>query len=63
MFELATMAFQRKRKTLSNGLAMGLDRPKAEMDGTLVAIGIDPMRRPQTLTVDEWLAIAKAIPA
>jgi 16S rRNA (adenine1518-N6/adenine1519-N6)-dimethyltransferase len=63
MFELATMAFQRKRKTLSNGLSMGLDRPKAELDTTLQDAGIDPMRRPQTLTVDDWLAIARALPA
>lgn len=62
MFELATMAFQRKRKTLSNGLSMGLDRPKSGMDELLSGIGIDPMRRPQTLGVDEWLRIAEAIP-
>jgi 16S rRNA (adenine1518-N6/adenine1519-N6)-dimethyltransferase len=63
MFELATMAFQRKRKTISNGLAMGLDRPKADLDTTFQRMGVDPMRRPQTLTVDEWLAIARALPA
>lgn len=62
MFELATMAFQRKRKTLSNGLSMGLDRPKQEMDAVLSGIGIEPMRRPQTLDVDDWLAIAEALP-
>jgi len=63
MFELATMAFQRKRKTVSNGLAMGTNRPKTELDAALQALGIDPMRRPQTLTVDEWLAIARELPA
>ena len=63
MFELATMGFQRKRKTISNGLAMGLGRPKTQLDEVLRAVGIDPMRRPQTLTVDEWLAIARALPA
>lgn len=62
MFELATMAFQRKRKTLSNGLSMGLGRPKAELDATLIGLNIDPMRRPQTLGVDEWLKIAETIP-
>lgn len=62
MFELATMAFQRKRKTLSNGLSMGLDTPKSGMDELLSGIGIDPMRRPQTLSVDEWLQIAEALP-
>lgn len=62
MFELATMAFQRKRKTLSNGLSMGLDRPKPELDAVLAELDIDPMRRPQTLNVDEWLSIAEALP-
>lgn len=62
MFELATMAFQRKRKTLSNGLSMGLDRPKSELDEILSGLDIDPMRRPQTLDVDEWLRIAEALP-
>lgn len=62
MFELATMAFQRKRKTLGNGLSMGLDRPKSDLDAALSAIGIDPMRRPQTLDVDEWLRVAEALP-
>lgn len=63
MFELATMAFQRKRKTLSNGLSQGLGRPKQELDAIFGAIGIDGMRRPQTLSVDEWLAVAEALPA
>ncbi len=62
MFELATMAFQRKRKTLSNGLSMGLDRPKSELDEILASVDIDPKRRPQTLNVDEWLRIAEALP-
>lgn len=61
MFELGTMAFQRKRKTLSNGLSMGLDLPKAELDALLEDIGIDSKRRPQTLNVDEWLRIAEAL--
>lgn len=63
MFELATMAFQRKRKTISNGLSMGLDRPKMEMDALFERIGIDPKRRPQTLDVAEWLTIARELPA
>lgn len=62
MFELATMAFQRKRKTLSNGLSMGLGMPKSETDEILSSIGIDPKRRPQTLNVDEWLQVAEALP-
>ena len=63
MFALATMAFQRKRKTLSNGLAQGLGRPKAEIDAIFEGLGLDGMRRPQTLSVDEWLRVAEALPA
>ena len=62
MFELATMAFQRKRKTIGNGLAMGLDRSKAEVEEILDAAGLDPKRRPQTLSVDEWLHVAELLP-
>lgn len=63
MFELATMAFQRRRKTISNGLSMGLGMPKAELDVLLERVGIDPKRRPQTLGVGEWLSIARELPA
>lgn len=63
MFELATMAFQRKRKTISNGLSMGLDRPKFDLDEAFERIGIDAKRRPQTLSTDEWLQVAREFPA
>ncbi len=58
LFHLATMAFQRKRKTIANGLSQGLDRPKAELESLLIASHIDPMRRPETLTVEEWISLA-----
>jgi 16S rRNA (adenine1518-N6/adenine1519-N6)-dimethyltransferase len=61
MFELATMAFQRKRKTIANGLAQGLDRPKSEIEIELGNAGIDPMRRPQTLDVPDWIELSRAI--
>jgi 16S rRNA (adenine1518-N6/adenine1519-N6)-dimethyltransferase len=63
MFQLATMAFQRKRKTISNGLSQGLAIPKVDLDAAFEAATIDGMRRPQTLSVDEWLALAEALPA
>jgi 16S rRNA (adenine1518-N6/adenine1519-N6)-dimethyltransferase len=63
MFELATMAFQRKRKTISNGLSQGLGMDKPALDSILVSLGLDGMRRPQTLSVRDWLAIAEALPA
>ncbi len=58
LFGLATMAFQRKRKTIANGLAQGLNMPKADVESVLVEAGIDPMRRPETMTVDEWILLA-----
>jgi 16S rRNA (adenine1518-N6/adenine1519-N6)-dimethyltransferase len=61
MFELATMAFQRKRKTIANGLAQGLDRPKSEIEFELGNAGIDPMRRPQTLDVSDWVELSQAV--
>lgn len=63
MFVLATMAFQRKRKTISNGLSQGLDAPKQAIDDRLSSIDIDPRRRPQSLEVEEWLRVAAALPA
>lgn len=62
MFALATMAFQRKRKTIANGLSQGLDAPKHEIEERLRSHAIDPLRRPQTLGLEEWLQIAEALP-
>jgi len=62
LFALATLAFQRKRKTIANGLAQGLDRPKADVESLLVEANIEPMRRPETLTVDEWVLLATKMP-
>lgn len=61
LFELATMVFQRKRKTIANGLSQGLDRAKSEIETELSTVSIDPMRRPQTLTLDEWIHVTRAI--
>ncbi|MEX2160510.1 MAG: 16S rRNA (adenine(1518)-N(6)/adenine(1519)-N(6))-dimethyltransferase RsmA [Anaerolineales bacterium] len=53
-FALAKAAFAQKRKTLANSLASlpGLTKPEAEV--RLQEAGIDPRRRPQTLTLEEW---------
>lgn len=61
MFALATMAFQRKRKTIANGLAQGLGRPRAAIEAEIAALGIDPGLRPQALTVDDWVLLATGV--
>ena len=52
MFEVVREAFAQRRKTLRNNLR---GRLSAE---ALTALGIDPARRPQTLTVAEFVRIA-----
>lgn len=58
-FRLVHAAFGQRRKTLPNALAggdTGLDRPQAE---TLVAeAGIDPARRGETLSLEEFARLA-----
>ncbi|RUR37828.1 16S rRNA (adenine(1518)-N(6)/adenine(1519)-N(6))-dimethyltransferase RsmA [Vreelandella populi] len=55
LFELVKLAFGQRRKTLRNNFK-GRVSPE-----TLEALGIDPTRRPQTLTVAEYVAIANQV--
>lgn len=57
LFELVKLAFGQRRKTLRNNLK---GRVSA---ATLEALGIDPARRPQTLSVAEYVAIANQVAA
>lgn len=53
-FRLAKSGFAQKRKTLANSLASLPDWTKEEIAARLKTADIDPMRRPQTLTIEEW---------
>jgi 16S rRNA (adenine1518-N6/adenine1519-N6)-dimethyltransferase len=53
-FRLAKAGFAQKRKTLANSLASLPDWNKEQVAARLQAAGIDPMRRPQTLSLEEW---------
>lgn len=53
-FRLAKAAFAQKRKTLANSLASLPGWTKEQAASHLEAAGIDPQRRPQTLSLDEW---------
>jgi 16S rRNA (adenine1518-N6/adenine1519-N6)-dimethyltransferase len=62
LWRLVQAGFRERRKMLQNVLVRqlpGLDRGRL-LDG-LAAVGIDGSRRPQTLAVDEWLALAGAL--
>ncbi|GGY00146.1 ribosomal RNA small subunit methyltransferase A [Litchfieldella qijiaojingensis] len=52
LFDLVRQAFSQRRKTLRNNLKGHIDAT------TLAALDIDPGRRPQTLTVEEFVRIA-----
>ncbi len=56
-FELVRAGFRASRKQLANSLANGLGRPRDEVLPLLEAAGIDPKRRAQTLSVDEWIRL------
>jgi 16S rRNA (adenine1518-N6/adenine1519-N6)-dimethyltransferase len=58
---LVSDAFRHRRKQLRSALGheAGLDRERAT--AVLAAAGIAPDRRPETLSLDEWVALANAI--
>ncbi len=62
-FRIVNAGFRHKRKQVANSLAAELALPKAGVTAWLAATGIDPMRRAQTLTVAEWVALTRARPA
>ena len=53
-FALAKAGFGQKRKTLRNSLSSNLHISGAEAESKLLRAGIDPMRRAETLTIEEW---------
>ena len=62
LWRLVQAAFRERRKMIHNVLVRqlpGLDR--ARVDAALAATGIAPDRRPQTLSVTEWLALRAAL--
>ncbi|MBI2357806.1 MAG: 16S rRNA (adenine(1518)-N(6)/adenine(1519)-N(6))-dimethyltransferase RsmA [Deltaproteobacteria bacterium] len=58
---LVRAAFGQRRKMLSNAVAGALGKDRAEVAQTLGGAGIDPRRRGETLTVDEFIRLARAL--
>ncbi|MGD0248877.1 MAG: 16S rRNA (adenine(1518)-N(6)/adenine(1519)-N(6))-dimethyltransferase RsmA, partial [Candidatus Limnocylindrales bacterium] len=61
LWRVVQAGFRERRKKLHNVLARQLPISGAEAVRALAAAGIDGDRRPQTLSVDEWLALRIAI--
>lgn len=60
---LIRAAFGQRRKTLSKALTSWLQCDRSEIEGVLRLEGIDPMRRGETLRVEEFLALTHALRA
>jgi 16S rRNA (adenine1518-N6/adenine1519-N6)-dimethyltransferase len=54
-------AFGQRRKTLGNALANWFQRDRNEIERFLHLAGIDPMRRGETLSADEFFALTHAV--
>jgi 16S rRNA (adenine1518-N6/adenine1519-N6)-dimethyltransferase len=59
-FDLVRAGFAAPRKTLSNSLSVGLRVPAPTLAPVLQSTGIDPRRRPSTLSIPEWEALCVA---
>jgi len=62
LFRVIKAAFGKRRKTLKNALSqseLGIDAPTAQ--NVLLAESIDPVRRAETLTVDEFVRLSNRI--
>lgn len=57
-FKLIKAGFSQKRKTLRNSLSSGLHISPLEAEGLLRKANIDPMRRAETLSIEEWRMLA-----
>jgi 16S rRNA (adenine1518-N6/adenine1519-N6)-dimethyltransferase len=58
---LVKAGFAQRRKTLGNALKAGKVAPPEAMAAALAAAGIDPGRRGETLTIEEWAALERAL--
>ncbi len=59
-FKLARAGFSQKRKTLRNSLSGGIGWKPDRIQALLTSVGIDPMRRAETLGLEEWRELTEA---
>jgi 16S rRNA (adenine1518-N6/adenine1519-N6)-dimethyltransferase len=53
-FQLAKAGFSQKRKTLRNSMSGGLGLPRENVEQLLTSARVDPQRRAETLSLEEW---------
>ena len=60
-FRIVKAGFAQRRKQLRNTLAGGLHLPPEEVEAKLQQAGIDPKRRAQELSLEEWARVTRAL--
>jgi 16S rRNA (adenine1518-N6/adenine1519-N6)-dimethyltransferase len=60
-FEIVHAGFGTRRKQLRNALAQGLGRSPQAITLALERAGVDPTRRAETLTLDEWIELYREL--
>jgi 16S rRNA (adenine1518-N6/adenine1519-N6)-dimethyltransferase len=61
LWRLVQVGFHERRKMIRNVLIRQLGQPADSIDRALGACAIDGDRRPQTLSVDDWIALRAAL--
>ncbi len=61
LFRILRACFSGKRKQLHNTLTNNLQLDKDLVASTLLKLKIDPMIRPQALTIEQWLQLSDAL--
>lgn len=61
LWRLVQAGFRERRKMLHNVLPRQLPELGPRLEAALEALGIEPTRRPQTLSVGEWVALRDAL--
>ncbi|HLO13521.1 MAG TPA: rRNA adenine N-6-methyltransferase family protein, partial [Anaerolineales bacterium] len=60
-FKLIKAGFSQKRKTLRNSLSAGLHISLTEAAALLTNANIDPQRRAETLSIEEWEGLSQRL--
>ena len=61
LWRVVQAGFRERRKMLHNVLTRQLPIPPEAVDAALDTVGIARDRRPQTVAVGEWIALAEAL--
>ena len=60
-FRVVRAGFSQKRKQLGNTLSTALGVPKADVVERLRSVGIEPQRRAETLSLEEWANVSSVL--